>query len=889
MKAFYCVGTHWDREWYEPFQEFRMWLVELIDGLLDLMEKEPEFRVFHLDGQTIVIEDYLRVRPERREQLLKFMHEGRIAAGPWYNLPDEWLISGESFVRNLMKGRRICRDLGVTPLNFAYTPDQFGHIAALPMIMAGFGLEAGIIWRGTQDENYPGHFVWVGPDGSRMVTTKLVDKGSYADFDFLARRPIMEAGFSDESFKEHFEPYIELVKSRTPSPVYMLLDAIDHQAPDPSMLRMVREIKKRYPKVDLKWGRLDEYAAELLKHKHLFEERTGELREPARDAKRVGQYLIVHTISSRYPIKQSNDRCSALMEKWAEPYALMQAMEGGSPILRYLDLAWEYLLKNHPHDSICGCSIDQVHRDMVYRFDQCRQIADGVVRRAVAELGKADEKEDSLRNLVVHNPLPFARKGVFEISVPFPANWPHAYVDGLGTGERLNKFLLLDAEGNRVPFQMRGIDRGLEHARLKSNGRKQAACGDTYHLAVEMELPACGYTGLKLEPTEEATRNYGSLREGPMTATNEFFTFAMNPNGTGDLWHHDSDVDYSDLFLYEDSGDAGDGWTRGPIVADKVVLGPGARVTTAVEEDHALRTVFRVEREFDLPKRMERRIWRRGEEKETLRIVDRIYVEKGAPYLRVRTTVENTCEDHRLRVLFPTLFETAESFADTPFAVVKRDVAAPEGAERWQERVNPEKAFTSFFGVQGRWGYREDADTGLAVLSPFGLHEYAIEHAHAGASTLALTLFRSTWKTVNTAGEPDGELLGSMDFEYFLLPYKGGFDAVAALRTIAEAQAGVQVHHAEAMPETTSFVELEEGHCVVTALKPAADIAGGVVRLWNPGDGETVARLRFAKALAKAERCNLDEAPQEELGLEDGNRVSVTVPARGLATLRFTW
>ncbi|HOC70063.1 MAG TPA: glycoside hydrolase, partial [Candidatus Hydrogenedentes bacterium] len=199
MKAFYCVGTHWDREWYEPFQEFRIWLVELIDELMDLMEKDPRYLCFHLDGQTIVIEDYLEIRPERRERLLRLLKERRLLIGPWYNLPDEWLVSGESLIRNMMRGYRMCRELGVAPLDFAYTPDQFGHIAALPMIMSGFGLRTGIVWRGTQDETCPAHFVWAGPDGSRLVYYKLMDKGSYGPFDLLARTPIKKAGNTDES------------------------------------------------------------------------------------------------------------------------------------------------------------------------------------------------------------------------------------------------------------------------------------------------------------------------------------------------------------------------------------------------------------------------------------------------------------------------------------------------------------------------------------------------------------------------------------------------------------------------------------------------------------------------------------------------------------------
>ncbi|HQK76326.1 MAG TPA: alpha-mannosidase, partial [Candidatus Hydrogenedentes bacterium] len=155
MRAYYCPGTHWDREWYEPFQEFRMWLVELVDDLLDLLERQPAYTCFHLDGQAVVLEDYLRVRPENRDRLVAQMRAGRIVAGPWYVLPDEWLVSGESYIRNVMKGRAVCRELGVPAMRFAYTPDQFGHIAALPMLIRGLGFDAGICWRGAQDENYP--------------------------------------------------------------------------------------------------------------------------------------------------------------------------------------------------------------------------------------------------------------------------------------------------------------------------------------------------------------------------------------------------------------------------------------------------------------------------------------------------------------------------------------------------------------------------------------------------------------------------------------------------------------------------------------------------------------------------------------------------------------
>ena len=880
MRAYYCPGTHWDREWYEPFQEFRMWLAELIDALLDLMERQPDYKCFHLDGQAVVLEDYLLVRPENRERLLALMREGRIIAGPWYVLPDEWLISGESYVRNIMKGRSVCRELDVPAMNFAYTPDQFGHIAALPMIMTGLGLPAGICWRGTQDENYPAMFQWVGPDGSKMPTYKLRDDGSYAPFLFKFRNKIKNGELSEGLFAEHFDPYLEEERERSDVPLVLLLDAIDHFPADEQSIAILEELERRHPDVEFVWASLEEFGKDMAAHADKMPERTGELREPCRTTGRGGQYLIVHTLSSRYPLKKANDECQALLEHWAEPAALMSLMHGGSPNLRYLDLAWEYLLKNHPHDSICGCSVDQVHRDMRFRFDQCQMLADGLIRRAIAELGQANETPEALPYMVLHNPLPFERKGIFELALPFPADYAPKFVDGLTTGEPINRFRLVNTEGTPIPYQLSRIEHGTLHKRLASNGRHHNFQGDVYHVAVEMALPACGLTGLGIEPVPEATRNNSGQLTGPLTADNGRIVFSVNTDGTASLLEKNTSKTYESLFLYEDTGDAGDGWTRGQLVNDIVFKTPGNRVAVAVVEDGPLRTVFRVERELDLPRNLDRRSRWRSEDRTCLRIVDMMYVDKNAPFVRIRTRVENSIKDHRLRVLFPTPIRTEKSYAETPFAIVERPIDIPPEAAAWHERVNPETAFTTCFGIQ-------DALGGLAVLCPHGLHEYEV--TRTPERVLALTLFRATRQTVGTQGEPDGQLLDPLEFEYLLYPFSAPLDAPTALRIVQEAQTPVRSHQAAAVPETRSFCRVEGAVVVVTALKPAADGNGGIVRLWNPADSDAAATITFSQPLKSAHACNLSEEPGEALDLVDGCGFTVTAPARGLATVRFAW
>jgi alpha-mannosidase len=97
MNTIHLVShTHWDREWYLTFQQFRLKLVQLIDRLLDILGSDPDFKYFLLDGQTILLEDYLQIRPEREADLINLIRNGRLLIGPWYISPDEFLVAPES-------------------------------------------------------------------------------------------------------------------------------------------------------------------------------------------------------------------------------------------------------------------------------------------------------------------------------------------------------------------------------------------------------------------------------------------------------------------------------------------------------------------------------------------------------------------------------------------------------------------------------------------------------------------------------------------------------------------------------------------------------------------------------------------------------------------------
>src|SRR6266852_5065198 len=172
--------THWDREWYQTFQQFRIRLVHAVDKLLDILERDPDFSHFMLDGKTIVLDDYLEARPEQEERLKRHTRSGRISVGPWYVQPDEFLVSGESLVRNLQIGLQRAAEFG-DPMRVGYVPDCFGHIAQLPQILRGFGIDSAVFWRGVGADTQKSEFDWVAPDGTRVLVVHLASPRGYSN------------------------------------------------------------------------------------------------------------------------------------------------------------------------------------------------------------------------------------------------------------------------------------------------------------------------------------------------------------------------------------------------------------------------------------------------------------------------------------------------------------------------------------------------------------------------------------------------------------------------------------------------------------------------------------------------------------------------------------
>ncbi|MBE0699134.1 MAG: glycoside hydrolase family 38, partial [Anaerolineaceae bacterium] len=431
-KAHYVLSTHWDREWYQPFQDYRFCLVQMLDRVLEGWQREDLCGPFQTDGQAIVLEDYLEVRPERTGQIEQLVREGRFVVGPWYVLPDEFLVSGESIIRNLRLGRSVARRFGGIPSSAGFLCDMFGHNSQIPQIFAGFGIRGGFLWRGTNlvDEHL---FLWRGADGTDLPSYRF-GKIGYCSYAVQVRA----AGTSDPrptptEVEARLQAFLAEEDEKTKVGPLLLFDGGDHMEWDPITYAVLsRHFNQDNEQFQIEHSSLEAYLDGLLKESHRIEPvLTGELREPGLYEDAVdAQWLIPGVTSSRVKIKQANALCENLLCQWAEPLSAFACMALDLPYPQgYLEVAWRWLLQNHPHDSICGCSIDIVHEDMFYRFHQAEQIANRLkiesARRLAASV-QGEVGENELR-VVVFNPLSRPFSGTADLDLEIPLSWPKAH------------------------------------------------------------------------------------------------------------------------------------------------------------------------------------------------------------------------------------------------------------------------------------------------------------------------------------------------------------------------------------------------------------------------------------------------------------------------------
>jgi hypothetical protein len=738
--------THWDREWYLPYQSFRFKLVGLLDDLLPLLEADPGYAHFQLDGQMAVVDDYLEVRPEAEDVLRRLATSGRLSMGPWYTLPDEFLVSGETHIRNLQMGLARAASFGGA-MEVGYLPDTFGHIAQMPQIVAQFGFADAVVWRGVPSVIDADAFWWQAPDGTAVRAEYLLQgygNGAHLPDDAKELVARIER-FEDEYAGKVSEPVL-------------WMNGTDHLLPQPWLGRIVTEVNGLQDDYELEVTSLPRYLAAASRED--LPTWTGELRSGAR------ANLLMGVTSNRVDVRQAAAAAERDLERCAEPLAALFLPAERWPG-RLLDLAWREVVRNAAHDSVCACSHDEVCDAVLHRYHEASRIAEAIADQATHAAGDALAHAGA----VVVNPSPRTRAGVVALTLPDDGDLDPALqllsLDGdipfpplslrdcaLLAGEALRFSEIdsvdIDADTGADTGADGGADGGADHPielRLYTEGTGPGALtvaqAETRIAELLAERPDALTAARFVRPSRRRVLarvagipgfgwrrwDAGALTVAPVTAEervldNGLVRVEVANDGTFSVNGH------TGFDRLVDGGDVGDTYNWCPPDQERIVDTPDA-VEVAVTEPGPLRARLVVTRHYTWPAQagFGQRLGEREVEVRTT-----VELHAGSELVRVTTELDNQSRDHRLRTLFPLPTPAASSHAECAFTVVERGLVAEGGPSETALATYPSRRF-----VQAG---------GLTVVHE-GLLEYELidlagEGDEQRAATLALTLLRAT-------------------------------------------------------------------------------------------------------------------------------------------------
>jgi len=915
-------NTHWDREHRHSFQETRIMLVELIDELVEIMENDPEYKYFTFDGQSIVLHDYLEVKPHMKDRLTRLIKDNRILIGPWYTLVDCYSVNPESIIRNLLIGHKVCSEFG-EPMKVGYSIFSFGQMAQLPQVYAGFGIKDIIFYKGASSEVLPqSEFIWVAPDGTEAFASRLGKEkrwNFYFDFDIPvmlggnARKPGWQAKFTDterlfhmndesyvntystllqpdirirrECIKECIDKVMKDLEESASDRIFLAFQGTDFTSPlrqTPEVIKCANEIMG--DSVELVHSNPVEYFKEVKEDIDVnsLVRHTGEMR--------FGPVSSVHseTMGTNTEIKQAIFKAENTILNYAEPLSSFLKVNGGKYEKDILDLAWRYLLAAHAHDSIHGSGDPKIKTDNLNRLEQVQEIADSVTRRAVEGIaGIIDmsgfEKGEIL--VAVFNTTPYERNEVVKLTIDLPEE------------ELVQDYWLEDINGNRLEiYQLSKYKYNL--AMIHRAYRPKSVYSERVEIHANVcGIPPMGYKLLKIKRikgSSETSTNpfpqgyfpYNPIGKPGNVLDNGLIRVSINDDGTVSIFDYETKTATGKLNYFIDTGCSGDFWVHREPYNNSILTTRGGRARIELIRNSYLSATYRVTTNLDIPEGLTAD--RLGRSKNTIHteIISEITVNKGSKRVDFKTSIDNKSKDHMLIASFSTGIDSDYADWECPFEIRARDVEKFSNNNGIKGPELERQAVQNFIDVS-------DGTRGVALFTK-GIKEAGTIRGEG--AIINLTLFRATTGTFPIHNDlqvsfenETSQCMGRQTFEYSIYMHRGNFkegNVIAESRKYATPLISAEIGSGTGgcLKGDISFMKLNGGQLVLHAVKLAEDGKGIVMRLSNPTGDVVKEEISFMNGIKVLYITNMNEETEREMDIK-GKSIDLEVAPYKIVTL----
>lgn len=920
-------GTHWDREWRHTAEQSKLRLCDLMDNIINILETDEEYKCFCVDGGMIVIEDYLSIRPENKERIKKLIQAKKMLVVNWYTLPETNTVAPEALIRNLLVGFRMSKEFG-GGMKSGYTATSYGQHSQMPQLYQGFGIETAIFYRGTNKHVLTPLFKWQGIDGSQLLTLRTFDEVTRTNWFFYVHGPVVlgkgikdlsytydrendpvhmcDQGLYEKAFvllrEDHDYCHDEevmkkaldsIVKQAMPYAIadnLLALNMEDNDEPYKSLPNMIKEMNKLSDNIEIIQNSLDDYMDKIISEvddKDLALHR-GELRYTTMEYNNFNA-LLGATHSSRIKLKQLNEKVETNLIHLAEPFAAFAAFFGKEYPKTNLSRAWEALLKNHAHDSICGAAVDLAHEDMLYNFSIANTVAEEVTSRSVIALySKINTSEDfkhTDHTITLFNTLPYGRKEVVPLIIDLPKVSTGIKVDtGVDGVSSVDTFYdIFDKAGNLIPYTevscediKIAVERELDTKAIKFSAKRR-------RILIEADIPAMGYTtyalrlrGPNLVYHPEIVSDRQLIARDNGLLENKYLKLKINVNGTFSLLNKTTGRWMENLHYFTDSGETGSAHVSVKPQRNPIITSHGSFANITLVETNIHRGCFKVELSIKVPAAATIDGKDRLRQMLDIPITYWITLEKDTNYVRIKTRLHNEARDHKLCVNFPSGIKTDYATCESAWAVEKRTI-------RWTDNGDN---FEQFFPFQPMQNFVDvnDGKEGLAILNR-GLREYEVQDDPN--RTISITLLRTqrAYMTANPDMIPEEydkytgqHSFGDLEYNYALYPHTGEWDEGRVLQTAYEFKVDIKAIQGVTiqgeLPSTTSLIKVTpEEKIMLSSLKLAEDGKGTVLRLWNTTAENQKVEVSTILPVKAVKRLRMDESQIGDIEFINGSFV----------------
>lgn len=879
--------THWDREWYFTTSRSKVYLLKDLHDVINNLESNTGYDRFILDGQASLVEDYLKWRPQDRPRIKQLVIDNKLIIGPWFTQTDQFVISGESIVRNLQCGMDVCKELG-NYMNVGYVPDSFGQESSMPQIYKQFGIDDAMFWRGVSDEDVKhNEYIWKGEDGSK-VNVYQIPCGYYV------------GGIIDETKLGdimHEEPFKSIVSRSTTNQV-AFPNGFDQAPARKDLPEVIKKLNEENDEFNFKVSSIEEYVEAVKKEHPELEQIEGELTN--------GKNMRIHKsiYSSRSDIKKLNTNLQYYLVNILEPVLTMGEQFGVDYPNDAVKDIWKLMFENAAHDSIGSCVSDTTNQDISMRYKQVRDISTSLVEVTLRQIAtQIKNKRTEPITLTAFNTLPIDRTSLVEKTFYVPDK----------------DFSIVDDDGNDVPFTIESIKDTSEYIlnqTIQLNpGKKIYKPDKIYTIKAYIfvkDVPAMGYKQLYLN---EESKNNHTLSSNDNTMENEFYSISIEDNGSLTITNKADGKVYRNQGILEENGDDGDSFNYSPAKQDMVIYSTDQTNKISVETSD-LMSIANIHYDFKLPKDLNERA--DGTITSDMPVDVRIQIDNNSSLIKFSINIDNKhVLDHRLCVDFSTGIASKFSIADQQFGTLKRPVYREEAMKLWS--ANKDKWNEKPISIETCQSFVSLANNANTFsVFPQGVREYEIVDDEY--STIRLTLFRTygmmgkvdlLYRPGRASGEkviatPDAELLKDMTFDFGVAITDKDFEHSNVANVAKDFDTGIQMYEYADFLNGRLIFELDDvdrtkdsnysmlhtnGNLILSTLKKADHRSGYIARFYNGDLSKGIDdSITFANKPTRVEKVDLKEDKIEELNVDDSNSVSLNgISHAKIVTLYFEY